>query len=145
MKINELEQAVDRFGGDLTRWPTTQRAEAEALIVNDRTAAAIFDVAARLDGALVRAMEPTVLDAALMGRIVAGLDNGAHHDVAVRPTRRLAAWAGAAVAAFLITGYAVGLALPTTQDDDTIATVIFGDSVTSIDGNTATSDSGSLL
>ncbi|HEY5082126.1 MAG TPA: hypothetical protein VII91_09465 [Bauldia sp.] len=145
MKIKELEQAVDRFGGALGRWPTTLRAEAEALIANDRTAAAIFDVAARLDGALARAMEPMALDAALMGRIVAGLDNGLHHQVAVRPTRRLVAWAGAAMVAFLVTGYAVGLALPTTQDDDTIATVIFGDSAASVDGNTATSDSGSLL
>jgi hypothetical protein len=145
MKINELEQAVDRFGGDLTHWPPTLQAEAETLIASDRTAAAIFDVAARLDVALARAMEPMALDAALMGRIVAGLDNGVHHAVAVRPTRRLVAWAGAAVVAFLVTGYAVGLALPTTQDDDTIATVIFGDGAASIDGNTATGDSGSLL
>ena len=144
MKINELEQGLDRYGGDLTRWPPALRAEAETLAADDRTAAAILGVAARLDGALARAMQPMTLDAALMGRIAAGLGNGIGHDVAVRPTRRLVAWAGAAMAAFLVTGYAVGLALPVSQGEDAFASLMFGDGTTSSDSGTAT-DSGSVL
>jgi hypothetical protein len=144
MKIDELEQGLDRYGGDLTHWPPALRAEAEAMAAGDRTAAAILGVAARLDGALARAMQPMGLDAAFMGRIVAGLGNGIYHDVAVRPTRRLIAWAGAAVVAFLVTGYAVGLALPVSQGEDAFASLMFGDSTSSSDTSAAT-DSGSVL
>ncbi len=144
MKINELEKGLDRYGGDLARWPSPLKAEAEALAASDRTAAAILAVAARLEGALARAMEPMAIDAALMGRIVAEMNSGAHHDIAVRPTPRLVAWAGAAMVAFLVTGYAVGLALPVSQGEDAIAGLMFGDSAASTDGGSAT-DSGGLL
>ncbi len=46
--------------------------------------------------------------------------------------------------AFLVTGYAVGLALPASQDEDAIAGLMFGDSATSTDSG-STADSGSLL
>ncbi len=138
MKIGELEQGLDRYGSDFKRWPPKLRADAEALIASDRTAAAIVSVAARLDAALASAMQPMPLDAAFMGRIAASLGHGVTHDMAVRPTSRLLAWAGAAMVAFLITGYAVGMLLPVSQDEDAIAGLIFGDGIVA-------TDSGSVL
>ena len=118
MRIEQLQDALDRYGGDRARWPAPVRAEAEALIASDPRAAALIAVAQRIDGAVAEAMRPMAADAAFIGRIVAGMGDGAHHGVSVRPTPRLFAWAGAAVVAFLVTGYAVGLALPASQGED---------------------------
>jgi hypothetical protein len=141
MNIEQLEQAFDRYGGDLARWPAALRAEAEALATGDTKAANLVAVAAKLDGALAEAMRPMPMDAALIGRIVSGIGASGLHDVTVRPTRRLIAWAGAAMVAFLVTGYAVGLVLPASEGEDAFAGLMFGNS-----GTTATdSDSGSVL
>jgi hypothetical protein len=141
MKIEQLEQALDRYGGELTRWPAALRAEAEALAVGDAKAAKLIGTSLKLDGTLAEAMRPMHVDAAMIGRIVSGISTAGYHDVAVRPTRRLFAWAGAATVAFLVTGYAAGIALPASQGEDAIAGLMFGNS-----GTTATdSDSGSVL
>lgn len=141
MKIEQLEQALDRYGGDLVRWPAALRAEAEALAVSDAGAAKLIAAAAKLDGVLAEAMQPMPVDAAMIGRIISGISAAGYHDVAVRPTRRLIAWAGAATVAFLVTGYAAGIALPASQGEDAIAGLMFGNS-----GATVTdSDSGSVL
>ena len=142
MRIEHLQAALDRYGGDLARWPAAERAEAEALVASDAKAAALVAAARRLDGALAEAMRPMPVDAALIGRIVAGIGATGHHDVAVRPTRRLFAWAGAAMVAFLVTGYAVGLALPASQGEDAFAGLMFGNSTSS---DASASDSGSAL
>ena len=141
MRIEQLERALDRYGGDFTRWPAALRAEAEALTVSDAKAAKLISTSLKLDGALAEAMRPMPVDAALIGRIVSGISAVGYHDVAVKPTRRLIAWAGAATVAFLVTGYAAGIALPASQGEDAIAGLMFGNS-----GTTATdSDSGSVL
>jgi len=139
MTIDELEQGLDRYGGDLGRWPADLRAGAEALVSENRTAAELIRVAARLDRALARAVEPLALDSAFVGSIAARIDHAKPRDEAVRPTPRFVAWAGAAMAAFLVTGYAIGLALPTTatQSDDAVVSLVFGDTGTTVDPGTA--------
>lgn len=142
MRIEQLQNALDRYGGDLRRWPPALGTEAKALIASDANAARLAADAARLDGLLAEAVRPTAVDAALIGRIMSGIDNGVRHDVALRPTPRLVAWVGAAMIVFLTVGYVAGLALPASQGEDALAGLMFGNSQTASD---ATSDSGSLL
>lgn len=144
MRMNDFERALDRYGGDLALWPDAPRAEAEALIARDAKAARLLAHAARLDGLLAEAMQPAPVDAALIGRVLAGIGNGngAHHDAVLRPTPRLAAWAGAAMIAFLTAGYVAGLMLPASQGEDTFAGLMFGSGWTT---DSEAADSGSLL
>jgi hypothetical protein len=131
MTIDEFTRGLDRYGGNLGHWPADIRAGAEALIAENRTAADLGRVAVRLDRALAIAVEPLVLDAAFVGGIMANLAHHGGHEAVVKPTRRFVAWAGAAMMMFLVTGYAIGVALPTTtsaQGEDAVASLIFGDS-----------------
>jgi hypothetical protein len=145
MRIEQLEQGLDRYGGDLARWPAAMRAEADSLIARDKRAAKLAATAARVESALAEAVQPMDVDSVLIGRIVAETAGSrklvAAHDVTLRPTGRLVAFAGAAMVAFLVTGYAVGLAIPASQGEDAIAGLVFGNS-----GDTASAtDSGSVL
>jgi hypothetical protein len=144
MRIEQLEQGLDRYGGDLARWPAAMRAEAEALIASDKRAAKLAATAARVESALAEAIRPMEVDTALIGRIVAetaGSRALVARDVTVRPTGRLIAFAGAAMVAFLVTGYAVGLAIPASQGEDAIAGLVFGNS----SDTASATDSGSVL
>jgi hypothetical protein len=149
MTEKELEVALDRYGGGLDRWPAALRAEAKALAARDKRAAATLAAAATLDAALRDAMQPMNIDAAFLGRVMAHAGEIPHHEVAVRATPRFAAWAGAAMVAFLATGYAVGATLPqTTQDDDApLAGLLIGSDTGSSDTGDSTTaiDSGSLM
>ena len=132
MRRDQFEKAVGLYGGDLAKWPATMRAEAEALAAGDRLAAGMLAAARRLDHLLAEVVRPAPVDAAMMGRIIAGIGNGSHSDVTIRPTGRLAAWAGAAMAAFLVVGFAVGVALPANQGEDALAGLMFGSSANAI-------------
>jgi len=79
------------------------------------------------------------MDAAAIGRIVAGIDQGEHHDLTLQPTRRLFAWTSAAMVALLVAGFAAGVAMPPSQGEDTLAGLMFGSSVST------SADSGSVL
>jgi hypothetical protein len=125
MSIDQLEQALDRYGGDFGRWPPATRLEAEALIARDPAAAKIAAHAARLDGILSDALKPLPVDAALLGRILAGIGNG-HPAAGMRLTPRLAAWACAAMIAFLSAGYLAGVLLPASEGEDALAGLMFG-------------------
>lgn len=142
MRIEQLQAALDRYGGDLARWPAAERREAETLMARDTQAAATVAAAQRLDGMLAEAMTPMAVDSALIGRIVAGLGHRAAPERSVRATPRLIAWAGAAMVVFLVTGYAAGLALPISQGEDAFAGLMFGNSDT---GDSASADTGSVL
>jgi hypothetical protein len=141
MNMDDLQLALDRYGSDFARWPAAERAQAEAIFAANAHAATLLATARRLDRAITAAMEPMALDAAFVGRIVAHVGERAHHDVAVRATPRLFAWAGVAVVAFLITGFAAGLALPASQGEDAFAGLMFGNSDTASD----TADAGNVL
>ncbi len=139
MNLEKLEELLSRYGGDLTKWPAARRDEAQALIATDARAAKLRDEAVRLDALVGEVAQPGAMDAAAIGRIIAGIGNGRHHDLTLRPTRRLIAWAGAAMAAFLVVGFAAGLAIPANQGEDTLAGLMFGSSVST------TVNSGSVL
>lgn len=144
MRLDELEQGLDRYGGNLDRWPDGLRADAEALIARDPKAARVAHHAARLDALLADAMAAAPVDTAMMGRTIAGIRTSAHHEPVLRPTPRLAAWAGVAVVAFLCAGYVVGLAVPaTSSSEDTLASLMFGSWQSS--SNTDILDAGSVL
>jgi hypothetical protein len=142
MTLDEFGKALDRYGGDIGRWPDALRAEAEALTARDAEAAALLVQAARLDGLLAEAVQPIPVDAALIGRIVASIDDSMHRELALRPTPRLAAWAGVAMLAFLSAGYAAGLMLPASEGEDTFAGLMFGSGWTT---DSEATDAGSLL
>lgn len=144
MRIGDFEQALDRHGGDLARWPAGLRAEADVLIASDPHAARLAATASRLDAILADAIAPVPVDAALLGRIVSAVDGGAHpqHEAVLRPTPRLAAWAGAAMVVFLAAGYVAGLMLPASEGEDAFAGLMFGNSRTA---DTELADTGSTL
>lgn len=135
MRIEELERALDRYGGDLGRWPVDLRAAAETLIAGDEDAARMAAAARQLDTLLLEAVEPMPVNSALIGRIVSGLGSDAHENAAIRPTPRFAVWVGVAMIAFLSSGYAAGLALPASSGEDTFADLMFGGEITASNSN----------
>jgi hypothetical protein len=126
MNLERFEEMPSRLGGDLKRWPAAERAEAEALIAVDRQAADLYGQAPRLDRLLGAALAPVAMDAAAMGRIIAGFDGRRHRDQTLQPTRRLFAWASVAMVVFLVAGFAAGLTIPSDQGKNTIAGLMFG-------------------
>lgn len=140
MNLEQFEEGLSRLGGNLARWPAPARGEAEALMAREPRAAALHAQAAELDALLGSAVTPMAMDAAQIGRIMAGIDHASHHDLTLRPTRRLLAWASAAMVVFLVAGFAAGLVVPSSQGDDTIAGLMFGSS-----GTVSITDSGSVL
>lgn len=131
MTRDEFEGGLDRYGGDPGRWPQALRAEAEALIARDPAAAKLAAQAARLDSILANAMTPRPVDSAFVGRVLTGIGSGARHETVLRPTPRLAAWAGAAMITLLSAGYAAGAMLPASSGEDTLAGIMFGSSQSS--------------
>jgi anti-sigma-K factor RskA len=140
MNLERFEEMLGRLGSDLKRWPAPDRAAAETLIAADSRAADLHGRAQQLDGLLAAAVAPVAVDSAAMGRIMVGIDHPRHRDQTLQPTRRLFAWASAAVVVFLVAGFAAGVAIPSNQGEDTLAGLMFGSSAT-----TWTSDSGSVL
>ncbi len=133
MTRDQFNAALDRHGGDLSRWPASLRQEAEALIAGDADAASEFETARRLDALLAEAVAPSRVDAALIGRIVSR--PGARRSEAVfRPTRRLIGWASAAMAATLVIGFVAGTVLPADQSSDAIAALLFSGAEEDIGG-----------
>jgi hypothetical protein len=140
MNLERFEETLSRLGGNLTRWPERERSEAQALIAAEPEAATLHRQTAALDALIGAAMAPVTMDAAAIGRVIAGIDHDRHRDVTLQPTRRLFAWASAAMVVFLVAGFAAGAALPSNQGEDTLAGLVFGSSATSY-----TADSGSVL
>lgn len=124
MTRNEFDTAIDRYGGDLSRWPPELARAAKTFADADAEAAAALRAAQRLDGLLAEVAEPTPADAALIGRIVAH-QRANRRETELRPTRRLAAWASAAAALMLMTGFAAGAVVQPDDSSDTIAELMF--------------------
>ena len=113
-------------------------------MANDADAAKLHADAQRLDALLSEAVKPVALDSAAIGRIMVGIDDHHHRDLTLQPTRRLFAWASAAMMVFLVAGYAVGVAFPSSSyvsGDDAIAGLMFGTSTIT----DSASESGSVL
>jgi hypothetical protein len=141
MSREEFDDALAAYGANFDRWPAALAEQGKALAARDPGAAARLVEAIRLDALLAETVRPAAVDSAMMGRILAGVDNGREHETAVRPTGRLFAWAGAAMAMFLVGGFVIGLSLPSFggDDDDAMATLMFGP------GFTPTFDNGGIL
>jgi hypothetical protein len=126
MTGDDIEQALDRFGGNLAQWPAALRAEAESLIARDPVIRARFDEARHLEALLAEAVAPVPVDAASIGRIVATAQ-GQRREVMFRPGPRFAAWASAALVALFVIGFSTGLAVsPVNGDDMEFAFVLGG-------------------
>jgi anti-sigma factor RsiW len=139
MNLERLEEMLSQLDGDPKRWPAAERAEAAALIATEPQAANLHNQALRLDRLLGAAMAPVAMDAAAMGRIIAGIDRRRHRDQTLQPTRRPFAWASVATVVVLVAGFATGVAIPSNQGEDTLAGLMFGGS------GTSATDSGSVL
>ena len=68
MKREDFEQALDRYGGDLGRWPEAIRVGAERLIEDDHDAADELARAQKLDGLLTEAVAAQDIESSLVGR-----------------------------------------------------------------------------
>ena len=123
----EFEAALAAHGANFSRWPGELAEQARALVARDRAAAAELSEAIALDALLAERVRPAPVDSATVGRILAGIAARRAPKRTIRPTGRLFAWAGAAMAVFLVAGVALGLAIPSTaNDDDALAALIFG-------------------
>lgn len=132
MRRDEFLSALDRYGGNLAAWPDDQRAAAGDLVERDADAAAELRRMQTIERAIAEATRPAAADATLIGRTLATATGGrpaaAGGEIALRPTPRLAALAGAATAAWLAIGFVAGLALPLDTGEDAYAGLIFGES-----------------
>lgn len=124
MTRDQFIAALDRYGGDLTRWPPALRQNADVLIAADSNAAADLETARRLNALLAEAVVPSQVDAALIGRILSH-GRARRDETILRPTRRLAGLASAAMLATVMIGFVAGVVAPVDQDIDTIATLLF--------------------
>ena len=130
----EFEAALAAHGANFGRWPPQLAEQARAFAAHDQAAARQLEHAAALEALLAQAVRPAPVDSATVGRILAGISARHARERAIRPTARLFAWAGAAMAVFLVAGFVLGLAIPSPSDDDALAALLFGgDSGTSFD------------
>ena len=67
----DFERLLDRRGGDLARWPTTERAQVERLLASSAEARAALAAAERLDSVLDVVLAAPSVPAGLPARIVA--------------------------------------------------------------------------
>ena len=129
----DFERALAAHGGDLGRWPAELAAEARAVVTRDPAAGRELTQAAALDALLAQMVKPVPVDSATVGRIIAGISARHARERAVRPTARLLAWAGAAMAVFLVVGFVLGLAIPASSGDDAFAALFGADASQSFD------------
>ena len=127
MRREEFEAALERYGARIERWPEALRAPARDRMKTDPAAARALQALRAAEEDIARAVAPQEVDAALVGRVVASVTRGPDGaETTVRPTPRLFAWAGAATAASLMLGFALGLSLPATDGEDAVAGIVFG-------------------
>jgi hypothetical protein len=126
MTGEEFEAALGAYGSDFRRWPGELAESGRAYAAGDAVATAALAEAVKLDALLAETVSPLPIGSAAVGRIIAGISARHERTTAVRPTGRLFAWAGAAMAIFLVAGFVLGLALPAASDDDGYAALLFG-------------------
>ena len=125
MTRQELEQALDRHGAEMSRWPPETHDAAERLIAADTGAAALVAAAAKLDRSLAVLAAPTPFSSADVGRVIARARRGRTGGSRLRPGFASALAAGALVLCLGL-GFALGLALPPDDNEAAIAALIFG-------------------
>lgn len=111
MTLAAFETALDRWGGTLAEWPAPERQAAERLLSRDAAARQRHLAARQVDGALA-----TLMQADASPFAVAPVRRA--RPAPAPSYRRLATWGSVALAASLAIGFAAGVALPDTSDDD---------------------------
>lgn len=125
--MNEFAAALDRHGADLSRWPPGLAADARALSAGDLMAAKLLAEARDLAGLLGTAMRPAPVDAPLAGRIAAAaIAPREPPGVELHSTRRLAAFAAVALVLALGLGFAAGYFTPPDDEEEAVASLVFG-------------------
>ncbi len=121
MRLTDFAAALDRHGPRMARWPAADRGAAERLLADSAEARALVAAATSVDRAVAGLMQPARPLPPLAGRAKSARTVRAG---AVMPSwPRLAAFGGAALAASLVLGFALGTALPPPDDDDGTDTV----------------------
>ena len=122
-----FDDALNRYGGDLSRWPEALRNDAQALVASEPGFAAELEALSRLETDIATAIRPRAVDSALVGRIISGTQGEIHTGDELHPTGRLAAWAGGATVALFAIGFAFGFTAEQDIGEDSIASLMFGD------------------
>lgn len=116
MRLTDFAAALDRHGPRMARWPGAERGAAERLLADSAEARAMLSAAASVDQAVAGLMQPAHPLPPLAGRAASARTVRA--GVVMPSWPRLAAFGGAALAASLVLGFALGTALPPPDDDD---------------------------
>lgn len=132
MRLVDFAAALDRRGATIWRWPAAERVAAERLIAESADARALLEAAASVDRAVAGLMQPGGPLPPLAGR--AASTPKARAGVVMPSWPRLAAFGGAALAASLVLGFALGIALPPPDDDDGTDTVYMAVNDTDLGG-----------
>jgi hypothetical protein len=127
MNRQQFQQALDRHGGDLARWPLPLGEDARRFVAGDDEAARQLREALRLEMLMADAFRPLPMDEALVGRIVSGARGEKRvNGIQLRPTRRLVALASMATALALVIGFTAGYFDAPDDSEDAIASLVFG-------------------
>ena len=101
LTLSQLDDLLDRFGGDTAGWPADAAAAAQPLLAENAQARAMLSAAQRLDAHLAQAMMPEELSSARVGAMISGLSRRRAATAPVlyflRPQRAFAAAFGVAV------------------------------------------------
>jgi hypothetical protein len=126
--------ALDRYGPDLSRWPSALRPEAARLLDSDPEAARHHADAGRVAARLAEAARPVPIDAAFVGGLLDRVRRTAPASGAeFRPTLRLAALASVVLTAAFAAGFAAGYLDPLDQGDEMVAALLFGGGPAGVD------------
>ncbi|HEY1073742.1 hypothetical protein, partial [Brevundimonas sp.] len=112
MTYERFETLADAYGGDLRRWPETEREAARALLDSDPRAAALLAEADGLD-ALLDAAPRAVVSADLRDRVIASAATAGLKPRGRFHIGRLLWWSGAGWAAAACAGVVFGVGLTT--------------------------------
>ena len=128
MNRQDFDNALNRFGGNLDRWPNDLRVAARQLAASDPGAASQLAGLRRLEGTITTSLNPQPVDAAFLGRLASRTRGRGSTEITLRPTRRLAVWASAATLAVLMIGFVAGVVAPQDLGEDSFAGLMFGGS-----------------
>jgi anti-sigma-K factor RskA len=126
MDVRTFEEALDRWGSNLSDWPAAERQAAEALLVRSKDVQTLLEAERRIDSALSALREHAVssrVEQRILARLpaVAGSDPaaGAYNGQWIWSWLTAKAWRPALLAGVpLIFGFAIGFGLPDLSEQE---------------------------
>jgi len=132
MDVRSFEEALDRWGSNLSDWPAAERQAAEALLARSKDVQTLLEAERRIDSALSALREhavPSLLEQRILARLpaVAGSGSaagsspaaGAYNVQWILPWLTAKAWRPALLAGVpLIFGFAMGFGLPDLSEQE---------------------------